>query len=278
MHRKLAVIDGRTAFVGGINVVDDEHLSGDPAPRFDFAVRVEGPLLADILPDAAGLWRRVAWTQLRRRGDGTGAGPACAAPSGDVRAAFLVRDNLRHRRDIEDAYLAAIRAANSEIVIACAYFFPGRAFRHALREAARRGVRVTLLLQGRVEYTLQHYATRALYGDLLASGVGIYEYERSYLHAKVAVVDGHWATVGSSNIDPLSFVLAREANVVVEDSGFAAALRDRLVVAMRTDARELKPSDWRRESLPARLMTWACYGVVRLLAGLTGYARMEEFR
>jgi len=108
--------------------------------------------------------------------------------------------------------------------------------------------------------------------------VRIHEYARSYLHAKVAVIDGRWATVGSSNIDPLSFVLAREANVVVEDDGFAAALRSALDTAFATGARELSPADWRRERLPARLMTWACYGIVRLIAGMTGYARMEEFR
>ena len=278
LHRKLAVIDARVAFIGGINLLDDEHLPGDPAPRLDFAVRIEGPLLADIVPEARRLWRLVARTQLRRRPSGAEPVPVVAAACGDERAAFLVRDNLRHRGDIEDAYLAAIRAARTEIVIACAYFFPGRGFRRALREAARRGVRVSLLLQGRVEYVLQHYATRALYGDLLASGVRIHEYARSYLHAKVAVIDGRWATVGSSNIDPLSFVLAREANVVVEDEGFAAALRSALDTAFATGARELSPADWRRERLPARLMTWACYGIVRLIAGMTGYARMEEFR
>ena len=137
-------------------------------------------------------------------------------------AAFLVRDNFHHRRDIEPAYMRAIKQAGSEIILAHAYFLPGLEFRHALIHAARRGVRVVLLLQGRMEYLLQHYASRALYGNFLDAGIEIYEYRQNFLHAKVAVIDGHWATVGSSNIDPFSLFLSREANVVIDDEAFGA--------------------------------------------------------
>ena len=149
----------------------------------------------------------------------------------------MIRDNLRYRRDIERAYLAAIRTAKREILIANAYFFPGVRFRRALIAAAQRGVRVTLLLQARVEYLLLHYASRALYGQLLAAGIEIQEYHRSFLHAKVAVVDDHWATVGSSNIDPYSLLMAREANVFVRDPHFADQLRVELAADDRRPAR-----------------------------------------
>jgi cardiolipin synthase len=125
-------------------------------------------------------------------------------------------------------------------------------------------VRVRLLLQGRIEYRLQHHAQRALYGHLLAAGLEIYEYRRSYLHAKVAVVDSDWATVGSSNIDPLSLLLAREANVLVRDRGFAAELRSHIAAAIRSEATRLQPSGADR-SLRARVMDWIAYGVVRIL-------------
>ncbi len=125
-------------------------------------------------------------------------------PRGTQIAKFVIRDNLRYRRDIERAYLAAIRTAKREIVIANAYFFPGRALpARADRRGASAACSVTLLLQARVEYRLLHYASRALYGQLLEAGVVIAEYHRSFLHAKVAVIDDHWATVGSSNIDPV---------------------------------------------------------------------------
>jgi cardiolipin synthase len=183
----------------------------------------------------------------------------------------MIRDNLRHRRDIEDAYLEAITAARDEIVLAHAYFLPGHRFRHALMAAAGRGVRVIVLLQGRVEYVLLHYASQALYGALLGGGIRLYEYHKSFLHAKVAVIDGDWATVGSSNIDPFSLLLAREANVVVRDQAFAAALRLSLQGDMESGASELRREQWNRKSLLARAANWMAYGLVRMMIGIAGY-------
>lgn len=271
LHRKLAVADGRTAFVGGINVVDDFDAKHPGAPRFDYAVRLEGPLLAPIHASVRQMWTLVAWAGFRRRLRLPLPTPTVDAPSGGMRAAFVVRDNFRHRRDIEEAYLEAIGRAEGDILLANAYFLPGLRFRRALFDAARRGVRVTVLLQGRVEYVLQHYATQALYGALLAAGIRIFEYQRSFLHAKVAVIDERWATVGSSNIDPFSLLLAREANLVVADDGFASALRNSLDAAMREGARELRPEDWERQSLLQRLKNWLAYGMVRLMIGLAGF-------
>ncbi|MEO7405144.1 MAG: phospholipase D-like domain-containing protein, partial [Burkholderiales bacterium] len=177
----------------------------------------------------------------------------------------------RHRSDIEDAYLAAIESATTEIVIASAYFFPGRRFRRALAQAAGRGVRVVLLLQGRVEYVLLHYASRALYGSLLDAGIQIHEYHKSFLHAKVAVIDQRWATVGSSNIDPFSLLLAREANVVVEDRRFANELRESLLGRMNEGAVPLARQRWRRRPLQQRILIWMAYGFARFLIGMYGY-------
>ena len=222
------MVDGTVAFVGGINVIDDRNCPGQTPPRVDFGVRVEGPLAAEVRAAAADLWVIVSLANFQPRWSVAAPAAVGGAPPGYQRAALVVRDNLRHRSDIEDAYLHAIATATDEIVIACAYFFPGRAFRRALAEAAARGVTVKLVLQRRVEYVLLHYASRALYGTMLDAGVQIYEYSRSFLHAKVAVVDGRWATVGSSNIDPFSLLLAREANVVADDRRFAQEVRDAL--------------------------------------------------
>ena len=274
MHRKLAAVDGAVAFVGGINIVDDFDGPAERRPRYDYAVRVEGPLAAEIRAVAARLWRSVARTVMRR-GPRVLPAPPAAAPAGDQRAALVIRDSWRHRRDIEDAYLTQIRAAKRDIVIACAYFFPGRRFRHALTEATRRGVRIRLLLQGKIEYALVSYASRALYGSFLDAGIEIYEYQRSILHAKVAVFDERFASVGSSNIDPLSLLFAREANVFVDDPGFTQQLCHSLEEAMRTGARQLAPRQWREQSLLTRLRIWAGYGLARLAISLVG--RLERY-
>ena len=137
-------------------------------------------------------------------------------------------------------------------------------------------MRVVLLLQGRVEYRLLHYATRALYGALLAAGIEIHEHHKSFLHAKVAVMDGRWATVGSSNIDPFSLLLAREANVVVDDEGFAANLRASLAAMLENGARQVRRETWRKRPLPARVADWTCYGLARLLTGVFAYGQGQE--
>ena len=271
MHRKLAVSDGRVAFIGGINIIDDYDTPGQIPPRHDYAVRIEGPLVAQVLYRVEKLWGLVAWTDLRRRGRTARRKSIVPPATGTQRAALVVRDNLRHRADIEDAYLEAIDAAREEIIIANAYFFPGQRFRRALTDAAARGVRVSLLLQGRVEYVLLHYASRALYGPFLAAGVQIHEYTRGFLHSKVAVCDGHWATVGSSNIDPFSLLLAREANIVVDDRAFTQDLRASLLEALERRASPVQAEHWRSKSRWIKLKCWIAYQLVRGLLGLTGY-------
>ena len=277
MHRKLAVVDARIAFVGGINIIDDMDTPKHTPPRFDYAVRIDGPLVGRIHPAVKRLWALVTATQFKSvRPRLRDLGPF-NAPRGGQRAAFVVRDNFAHRRDIEQAYLTAIRRARSEILIACAYFFPGMSFRRALMDAAARGVRVKLLLQGRVEYALLHYASRALYGPFLDAGIEIHEYHLSFMHAKVAVIDRHWATVGSSNIDPFSLLLAREANVVIEDDGFAGQLRDSLLAAIAGGAVQVRRESWSAQPLGVRVVTWMSYGAARLLTGLFAYGRAREF-
>jgi cardiolipin synthase len=277
LHRKLAVVDGRIGFCGGINIIDHGDSRRNTPPRLDYAVSIEGPLIADMHAAARTLWMRTAWTQLRRRWLPLTKPVLALEPRGDHHAAFLVRDNVRHRHDIEEAYLHAIARALREVVIANAYFLPGRRFVNALCDAARRGVRVTLLLQGRMEYILVHYASRALYRELLDAGVEIHEYTRSFMHAKVAVVDDSWATVGSSNIDPVSLLLAREANVVVLDLAFVRELRSSLMDAIEAGAKPVQRERWARMGLPMRMATGAAYALLRFLTGISSYGRTQDF-
>lgn len=275
LHRKLAVVDERVAFVSGINIIDDVPGYGVIAPRLDYAVEVQGETVLLIHAAMRRLWVLVSWMSFRHRLERVNLRPA-HPHAAHRKVALLLRDNLRHRRDIEQAYVRAIAAARHEIIIANAYFLPGRHLRHALQRAARRGVKVVLLLQGKVEYRLQHYATLALYDELLRAGMEIYEYHTSYLHAKVAVVDGHWATVGSSNIEPFSLWLAREANLVVRDTDFAGSLRASLLHEMAHGAHLVEHSTWSKRSTWMRLLTRASYAFMRVLTSVIGYAHGED--
>jgi cardiolipin synthase len=221
LHRKLVVIDGEIGFLGGINIIDDHNVPDNAVPRLDYAVEIRGELLRPMLNTMQKLWSRLSWLQLKKTPQRLAKACTKLPPEyRKIRAVLVLRDNILHRHDIEQAYLDAIATAQQEILIANSYFVPGWRFRKALIDAANRGVKVTLLLQGRIEYWVM-LATQAFYGQLLKHGINIYEYRKSFMHSKVAVIDGVWATVGSSNIDPFSLLLAREANVVVHDVDFA---------------------------------------------------------
>ena len=260
LHRKLCVVDGRVAFCGGINVMDDfqdPRLGTLESARLDFAVQVHGPLVHDAQALMQRFWSRLdfalglqsrqwskARSQLRsalRPQLAPMRAPTPQDTQGKIPAALVLRDNLRNRSRIEQAYRQAIGQAHHEVLIANAYFMPGRKLRHALEHAAQRGVRVILLLQGRYEYFMQFHGARAVYGSLLAAGVEIHEYQGGLLHAKVAVVDRVWATVGSSNLEPLSLLLAREANVVLRDPHFAQVLHQRLRAAIDQQSVQMDP-------------------------------------
>ncbi|MDB5947744.1 MAG: cardiolipin synthetase (Cardiolipin synthase)-like protein [Ramlibacter sp.] len=288
MHRKLCLVDGQVAFCGGINILDDFH---DPTygqlehPRFDFALRVTGPLVAPVRATMAGLWQRLQVVRQLKQARLAGVIESLRAtrPARDARAptpgsegrsrakaALVLRDNVRHRGRIERAYRRAVARARNEIIIANAYFVPGRKLRSALVRAARRGVTVQLLLQGRYEYFMQYYAARPIYGALLAAGVQIYEYSPSFLHAKVAVIDGQWSTVGSSNLDPLSLLLAREANVMVQDEAFSRDLRNRLVLAMSHEGSRMDPEKFARRPLRQRVGEWVAFFLMRAALAVQG--------
>ena len=268
LHRKLAVIDDRIAFVGGINIINDAKAPGMP-PQFDFSVAVEGPLVASVSHEMRKLHAHMQAIRLRLP-DIVAACPP-PPPCGDMRAAFIQRSNLKHRREIERVYLRTIGHARHEIIIANSYFLPGRRFRNAILQAASRGVTVKLLLQGCIEFRFVHYATRALYDEILAAGIEIYEYQPSNLHAKVAVIDQTWATVGSSNIDPTSLHFSREANVVVFDQQFATDLHTHLQTAIQTASKRILAADLRRSKWWERLFSRWAYSAVRILAELAGY-------
>lgn len=298
LHRKLCVVDGLVAFCGGINVLDDWY---DPnygtlkAPRFDFAVQVTGPLVQAVHAAMVQFWWRFQVASTMRQSDFLAAwlalqeavkfrltaGTATDRPKDPLAwaseavghstsADLVLRDNLRNRSRIERAYRRAIGAARHEIIIANAYFVPGRKLRKSLMHAAQRGVRVRLLLQGRYEYFMQYHAARSVYGALLAAGVEIHEYSVSFLHAKVAVIDGHWATVGSSNLDPLSLLLAREANVVVDDAAFAQDLRARLEQAMVQGGVRVETTAYASRPWRQRFLDRVALGVMRILLFVTG--------
>lgn len=302
LHMKLCVVDGQVGFVGGVNLIDDRidlrHGRSDQ-PRLDYSVQLAGPVVAPIEQTARAMWTRAQmgrdWRDelgdllrgperlQRARGlmrqlrlglahERKAALTHAAHHSDPMRAAFVVRDNLRQRRTIERAYIDAIVRARHRVDLVSPYFYPGHVFRRALRKAARRGVKVRLLLQGKIDYRFAALAARVLYGELLGAGVRIFEYTPAFLHAKVAVVDDEWATVGSSNIDPLSLLVNLEANVIVQDRVFVLELMRELERDF-AESVEVQITDGEGRTWGGRLrrglVAWAANLYLRI-AGISG--------
>jgi cardiolipin synthase len=242
MHRKIAVIDGNLAFVGGINYSADQLADFGPEAKQDYAIEIQGPIVSDILSfsnaaivDADGVGR--SWFRRRR----PAAPPSPQQPKcGNAQCLFVTRDNHEHANDIERHYLAAIRTARQRIVIANAYFFPGYRLLREMRRAARRGVDVRLIVQGEPDMAIVKIGAEMLYDSLLRAGVKIFEYCERPLHGKVALVDDEWATAGSSNLDPLSLALNLEANVIIRDSEFNHLLYQHLQDLMAHSCKEIE--------------------------------------
>ncbi len=271
LHRKIVLIDGKYAYIGGINIIDDfnENLSAH-MPRYDYAVRLEGPILADIYPSVQQLWQKIRWFNLKQRTRRARIPEVSQLPVGPSALVFIARDNLRSRRSIERAYIAAIDHAKNEVLVASSYFFPGRKLRNALVNASRRGVLVTILLQGAADHLILQMATRALYDKFLGAGVAIYEYQPAMLHGKVAVIDGRWATVGSSNLDPFSLLVNREANVVAIDVDFAETLRASVMAEIKANAIQLNFARWQQRGPWLRLKSWVALKLARMVTAIIG--------
>jgi cardiolipin synthase len=267
-HRKIIVIDQRLAFLGGLNINDDMISDDDsatplPAPRWDFAVSIIGPLVDDVHAEVIAQWDRQVSQTLRRR-------------LGNLRqwyasrlklqwrvaeAALVVRDNLRNRVAIERELLQALGRAHHSAVLVTPYFAPGRKLRRALLHAAARGVDITLLI-GVGQFAMQDAVAQSFYPRFVRAGIRLVEYRVTQLHGKAAVVDDAWATLGSSNFDGLSLFVNHEANVIVRDATFTMVLRD-IIARGIAEGTEITAADVGKFSVMKRLGNRLAYLLYR---------------
>jgi cardiolipin synthase len=263
LHRKIVVIDGERAFIGGINYSADHLGDFGPMAKQDYAVEVTGPVVAQVHAASRRLMAPVLEPPSEIR-------PVTAA-TGTSTAVLVERDNRLRRTDIEAHYLLALRSARKRVVVANAYFFPGYRLLRELRNAARRGVEVTLILQGQPDMRWVRALSRLLYNYLLRDGVRIHEYCQRPLHGKVALVDDEWATVGSSNLDPLSLSFNLEANLFIRDPAFNQHLYEHLQALAAeqckpvTLARMIRGYWWRAP------LIFVCFHVIRHFPRIAGW-------
>jgi cardiolipin synthase A/B len=248
-HRKLLVADGRIGFVGGMNV-GDEWLPRDDGGQgwHDIHAKIEGPAVTELSRLALSTWKSHGEVNLDRR-----LFLPDVPPAGDENVNVVGSRERRMHKAIRDSYLHAIRRAERYIYIANAYFVPDRGFRRALRNACSRGVDVRVMVPAKGDILPVRMAGQALYGRLLRAGVRIFLWQREVLHAKTAVIDGEWATVGSYNIDRRSWTMNLEVNVDVVGARFSAGLR-KVFEGDQASCTELSREEWARRPFLQRIV------------------------
>lgn len=261
-HRKTLVVDGRIAMVGGLNIANDYAAKEDGGRGWrDTAVWVEGPAVRQLEGLFRHLWRRyrgrpaLAPRQRRRATSISERETRAPQRPGQAKVRFLGNFGRRDRAFIRRAYLQAILTAERTIRICNAYFVPDRVFRRALIRAAKRGVSVEIIVAGATDVPVVLWASRWYYGRFLKHRIRLYEFHERILHAKTAVIDGQWVTVGSSNLDDLSAFRNLEVNAGIlcprlgaeADAQFALD-RDR---SLRVDR-----AAWKRRSRVRRFLEW----------------------
>ncbi|AKA82919.1 cardiolipin synthase ClsB [Pseudomonas synxantha] len=270
LHRKIVVVDASVAFIGGINFSADHLADFGPEAKQDYSVQVIGPAVADLHHFALAqsgrqVRSRRGWRRRQQRPS------PWTNEQGDGLVRLIYRDNIQHRDDIEEAYIHALSQARQRVVIANAYFFPGYRLLREIRNAARRGVHVQLIMQGQPDVLLAKLAARMLYDYLLKDGVVIHEYCQRPLHGKVALVDDEWSTVGSSNLDPLSLALNLEANVLIRDRAFNQQLYERLEALARNHCQTMPAKRKPRLWLWRLTVGFLVFHVMRHFPALTGW-------
>jgi phosphatidylserine/phosphatidylglycerophosphate/cardiolipin synthase-like enzyme len=213
-HRKLLIVDGAVAFVGGVGLTDEFGVTGPPGwPWRDLMVEIHGPVVSDWQQAFARTWKRSG-------GELTLPAPSLEPLPNGARARVVLSEAW-YRSELANAVARRIGSANKCAWIMSAYFVPSRRFRKALRSAARRGVDVRLVVPGPLtDHPIVRQAARRFYGKLLRSGVRIFEFQPRVLHGKMSICDD-WVSVGSSNLDRWSFKWNLEANQEIENEAFA---------------------------------------------------------
>lgn len=271
LHRKVVVIDGELGFIGGINYSVDHMTDTGLTAKQDYAVLVRGPIIADIHRSA-----------LRMLSEGVRAKlepiPLKLDPAGTARMMLAERDNTDHTTDIEEQYLHAIRTATQRITLANAYFFPSYRFLRELRNASRRGVKVTLILQGQPDMPFVRVCSRLTYTYLLRDGVVIHEYKQRALHGKVALVDQEWSTVGSSNLDPLSLALNLEANLFIRDPALNNQLQEHLLGLAAAHSTQVSLKGAARGQWWRAPMIFLCFHFLRHFPAIAGLFPVHGMR
>lgn len=257
LHHKVMVCDKKIALVGGINIADKYNKVKETVPWLDYSLRVEGPVCFKLHERCAYFWRK------KIPEEKAGAIPETSEHGTPVKV--NINDFLRKQTAITQSYKTAIGQADKRIIIAGSYFIQGRRIRKLLAQAVKRGVRVQLILTRYSDVRLAASASRYLYNWLLKNHIEIYEWKHSVLHAKAAVIDEYWLTIGSHNLNFLSDYESIELNLEVLDASIAEPFCEEMEEIMHTHCEQITFEQYARLPYMYALTHKASYYLLRYI-------------
>jgi len=275
MHHKLVVTDGLFAMAGGINISNRYNDMPGTAAWMDMALYCEGSEVQKMLQVCQQLWGR---DQIYNWQDQVNQLIQKKSAAGVQQVRVRRNDWVKRKNQVTRSYLSMLLYAREEIIIMCSYFLPGRVFRREIANAIKRGVKIRLILAGHSDVMVAKHAERFLYHWLLKKGAFIYEYQPTILHAKMAVCDATFVTVGSYNVNNISAYASLELNLDVEDNHFASQTKKRLEEIISTDCKEVTEHNWQaRPGFFLWIWQRLCYVFIKtLLRLITFYFKQEE--
>jgi len=266
LHHKVLLIDGFTAIIGGMNVADRYHGKTGLKEWLDFAILIKGPECAHVLFILKKLWNK-AFISRKERSRETMHHPVRYADN--VKLKVIQNNWYRNKIEILKSYRSALKHAQNRMTIFASYFLPGRNERRLLRNASRRGVDIKIVLSAESDAPVFKRATNFLYDFILRNNITIYEYLPSNLHAKVAIVDGNWSTIGSYNLNHLSDYGSIEMNVDILDTQFAEMFEEILLEIIKNDCRQVTFEDYtHRKTWLFQITDWFSYQMIRIMMRL----------
>jgi cardiolipin synthase len=261
LHHKVLLSDGNTAIIGGMNIADRYHGKSGKKTWLDFAILLKGPECAHVLLILKRLWNKTFISKTERSRETI---HYLSKYEENIRLKVLQNNWSRNKIEILKSYRSAIKHAQFRMIIFASYFLPGRNERRLLRDASRRGVDIKIVLSAESDAPVFSRATNFLYDFILRNNIMIYEYLPSNLHAKVAIVDGRWSTIGSYNMNHLSDYGSIETNVDILDEEFASGFEKLLNEILVNDCRQVTVEDYTRSKTWFLQITgWFSYQMIR---------------
>ncbi len=262
MHHKVMVADGRICMVAGVNISNRYNdMPGIPA-WLDWAIIVEGDIALSVDRVCRNVWNRALFEKNCKATEL----PPFTPPSTNCKVRIRRNDWVYNRTDITDSYRQLFKTAQKDVTIMTSYFWPPEGLLRRMEGAAKRGVRVSVVLTGRADVPLAKYAERYLYDRLFRSNIRIYEYRRNVLHGKVAVRDDDWLTVGSYNLNNISAFASVEMNLDVLDKAVASEMKHALRKVIDTDCDSITKENFQKsQGIFKRLFCYLSYKVIQML-------------